>query len=102
MENEANYNKLYGNVKAFRELANSLADLYERKNEAYGDSFSRSVEKYGLIAALTRLSDKFNRAEALILGAQNNVPDESLSDTLLDMAAYSIMTAIELKKQPRI
>lgn len=100
METETNYTRRSGNVKTFRELTNSLADLYERKNEAYGDSFSRSVEKYGLIAALTRLSDKFNRAEALILGAQNKVPDESLTDTLLDIAAYSIMTAIELKKQP--
>lgn len=86
------------NVEMFRTLANEMADLYEKKNAAYGNSFSRSVEKYGIIAGLTRLSDKFNRAENLILGAKNDVADESLDDTLMDMASYSIMLLMELHK----
>jgi hypothetical protein len=73
-------------------------DLYKKKNETYGDSFGKSVEKYGLIAALTRISDKFNRAENIILGAKNQVPDESLADTLVDMANYCLMTAYEIEK----
>ena len=73
-------------------------EIYKRKNETYGDSFGKSVEKYGLIAALTRISDKFNRAENLILGAENQVPDESLADTLIDMANYCLMTAYEIEK----
>lgn len=89
------------NVEMFRTLANGLADLYEKKNAAYGNSFSRSVEKYGIIAGLTRLSDKFNRAENLILGAKNDVADENLADTLMDMASYSIMLLMELPKAKR-
>lgn len=81
-------------TERFREIANGLADLYERKNTDYGDSFGRSVEKYGMIAALTRMSDKFNRAENLILKGKAEV-QESLNDTLLDLAAYCIMTAME-------
>jgi hypothetical protein len=74
-------------------------DLYRRKNETYGNSFGKSIEKYGLIAGLTRISDKFNRAENLILGAKNEVVDESLSDTLIDMANYCFMLAYEVDKR---
>lgn len=83
-------------TERFREIANDLADLYVNKNIDYGDSFGRSVQKYGMIAALTRMSDKFNRAENLILMRSAKV-QESLSDTLLDLAAYCIMTAMEVE-----
>ena len=89
------------NVEMFRTLANEMADLYEKKNAAYGNSFSRSIEKYGIIAGLTRLSDKFNRAVNLILGAKNDVADENLADTLMDMASYSIMLLMELPNAKR-
>ena len=74
-------------------------ELFEVKNVAYGNSFGVSVQKYGLIAALTRMSDKFNRIEALILGAKNGVTDEKLQDTLVDMAMYCMMTLYEIEKQ---
>lgn len=72
--------------------------LHENKNADYGDSFAKSVEKYGLISALTRISDKFNRAEQLILGNEAKVKDEKLRDTLIDLASYAIMTIVELDK----
>lgn len=84
-------------IKRFREVANSLADLYEQKNTAYGDSFGKSVQKYGNIAALTRLSDKFNRMEQLVLNPNTNCDDERLVDTLKDMASYCIMFFMELE-----
>lgn len=88
-------------VSLVRVLATEIADTYERKNQAYGDSFGRSVQKYGLISALTRMSDKFNRAEQLILGTENRVPDEALRDTLLDLAAYALMTIVEIDGKDR-
>ena len=88
------------NVQRFRRIVTELADLYSRKNEDYGDSFGRSVEKYGLISALTRISDKFNRLESLILAHGNaKVSDESLDDTLKDLAAYCIMTLVAREQQ---
>lgn len=83
-------------VKEFQEITKQMSETYERKNNDYGNSFGISVQKYGLIAALTRISDKFNRMENLILTRNQQVNDESLSDTLLDLANYCIMTAIEL------
>lgn len=84
-------------VSEFRSIANSLSDLYAKKNIAYGDSFGLSVKKYGKIAALTRISDKFNRLETLMLNSNIDCNDEKIEDTLKDMASYCIMTLIECK-----
>ena len=75
-----------------------LTNTYRKKNADYGNSFSRAVEKYGLVSALTRISDKFNRLESLILPKEQDVKDESVQDTLLDLANYCIMTGMEIRK----
>ena len=85
--------------EAFSRIASALSDLYRLKNNAYGNSFSTSVQSYGLIAALTRISDKFHRLENLILHPNVDVGDERLIDTLNDLASYAIMTVMEVEKQ---
>lgn len=67
------------------------------KNKNYGNSFEISLDKYGIIAALTRISDKFNRIETLILNHNNGTHDESIADTLIDLANYCVMTAVYMK-----
>ena len=86
------------NVAAMSRLTDQIVDTYRRKNADYGDAFGKSVRKYGYIAALTRMGDKFNRLENFILAGVNtgNVKDESLRDTLLDLATYALMTIISL------
>jgi hypothetical protein len=76
----------------FQQLTNQMNEIYEKKNHDYGNSFDISLDKYGLIAALTRISDKFNRLETLILKNDAKVKDEKLEDTLLDLASYCVMT----------
>ena len=84
-----------GKIDQFKRVANALAAQYARKNEAYGDSFGKSVKRYGIISALTRMSDKWNRLESLLIdGNKNGVSDESVNDTLLDLATYCIMTVL--------
>lgn len=85
------------NVQSFKEITEQMTDTYRRKNTDYGNSFIQSIHKYGFIAALTRMSDKFNRIENLILNDKREVEDESLGDSLLDLANYSIMTYMEFK-----
>lgn len=80
-----------------RKTLSGMGDLFAVKNKNYGNSVETSIDKYGIIAALTRISDKFNRAETLILNNENGTADESLIDTLIDMANYCVMTAVYIK-----
>lgn len=85
------------NEKDVRNVLTIMGDVFAAKNQKYGNSFEVSLDKYGMIAALTRISDKFNRAENLILTNDAGTDDESLTDTLLDMANYCVMTAVYIK-----
>lgn len=86
------------NEKRFRQKVEKLTEVYVAKNKDYGDSFSQSLDKYGIIASLVRMGDKMNRIDSLYDKPTTEV-DESLVDSLEDLANYAIMTAIWLEKQ---
>ena len=90
------------NVKQHESLLRQIHDTYIKKNHDYGDSFSRSFKKYGLVAAMVRMEDKWNRLDNMASGAEQKVADETIRDTLLDLAGYCIMTTMELDKQKNI
>lgn len=83
------------NVKRHMDVCAELNMLYERKNHDYGDSFHKSFEEFGLTMAAIRMSDKLNRFKTL-LRSQAQVEDESVRDTLMDLANYAILTVMEL------
>lgn len=83
--------------KRFEEITTEMTDLYKRKNEDYGDSFSSSLDEFGVIAGVVRLSDKVNRIKALTQNDSQQVKDESIKDTLKDLANYAIMTLMWLE-----
>ena len=86
-------------VARFDSITREMVDTYERKNHDYGDSFGDSIKKYGPIAGLVRLSDKWNRLNSLILAGDQKVKDESIVDTLTDLACYAIMLRMELTQE---
>ena len=79
-------------------LCNQLNSIYEQKNNAYGNSFGETFEKLGIISAITRISDKYNRLVNLATHPEINKGDEAIEDTLLDMANYCLMTVVELDR----
>lgn len=83
-------------VLKHRLICKELNDLYAKKNADYGDSFGESFKKYGMTMPLIRLGDKLSRAEKLVLKGDRRVADESLRDTLVDLANYTIMTLVEM------
>lgn len=87
------------NVEHFKKIATELGELYEKKNKAYGNSFSDTYKKLGIISAVTRISDKYNRLCNLATNPDIDNLGESLEDTLRDMASYCIMTVMELKNE---
>lgn len=84
------------NEEKFIEVLQELSDLYHRKNHDYGDSFRKSLEEFGLVAAVVRMSDKMERVKTLSKGQKAEVRDEKIRDTLVDLANYAIMTVMEL------
>ena len=85
------------NVLEFMKITGEMNKIYEAKNKDYGSSFDKSIDKFGLIASAIRMNDKLNRFETLIAN-KAQVKDESIEDTLIDLANYSIMTILHLKK----
>ena len=83
-------------VQAHKEICEYLTDLYEKKNHDYGDSFHQSFVEEGMAMPRIRLGDKFSRLKALTLNGDQQVKDESVRDTLLDLANYAIMTVMEM------
>ena len=85
-------------VQHHKEIVLALNDLYARKNADYGNSVSETYKLFGLTSFLTRIYDKFNRVATLskLPEGERKVKDESIKDTLLDMANYAILAVIEL------
>ncbi len=75
----------------FEGICKELAELHARKNAAYGDSFARTFERFGIAAPTVRMMDKVNRLGTFATSAFP-LDDESVEDTLKDLAAYAIMT----------
>ena len=82
-------------IQKHLDICEQLTLMYVDKNADYGDSFSETFNKLGMISAVTRITDKTNRLQSLCVNNQN-VKDESIKDTLMDLANYAIMTLIEL------
>lgn len=80
------------------EICDEIKVLYQKKNHDYGDSFGQSFQDYGILAGIVRMEDKFNRLKKLARGGDQKVMDESIRDTLIDLANYSIMTVLELEE----
>ena len=89
------------NAKAERhkKLCQLLNEIYVKKNHDYGDSFHLTYQEEGMAMPRIRLTDKLNRFKALSRKAVRQVDDESLSDTLLDLANYALMTILELEEE---
>lgn len=80
----------------FKNIVDDLLFIYMNKNHDYGDSFGDTFKKLGIISAVTRITDKTNRLISLS-AKEARVNDESIEDTLMDLANYAIMTLIELR-----
>jgi len=79
-----------------RRICQELNDTYKAKNADYGDSFAMVRDLYPESAIMVRILDKVNRLRTLLNGKQAEV-DESIEDSLKDLANYCIMELIERK-----
>lgn len=83
-------------------ITDELLNLYLKKNTDYGNSFDISLDDDGLLVAKIRLGDKYKRFESLLKKKQQEVIDESMRDTLIDMANYAIMTVMWMDRNQAV
>ena len=94
------------NEEAYKRLINKLKETFLKKNHDYGSSVKKNYDKFeaygkneGLKYVFGRIAEKHDRLENLIYGAHTNqVTDESVEDTLLDMANYAILAAVSIQE----
>lgn len=93
-----NSDKGLSKVERHKKLCEEMNALYAKKNHDYGDSFHLSFVEEGMAMARIRLGDKFNRFKTLSRSDKQEVTDESIKDTLIDLANYALMTVMELEE----
>ena len=91
MENELN---------EYQQIINKLYKIYVDKNHDYGNSFDDTCDEFGLIAPVIRMNDKIKRCKSVLKNNDFKV-NESLEDTISDLANYCIMTLMSMKKNSK-
>ncbi len=77
-----------------------MGELHDRKQQDYGtdnDPFAnvRASREFGVepwIGAMVRLNDKITRVKSFI--AKGNLANESLEDSLSDIAVYAVIAKV--------
>jgi len=86
-------------LECYQETLNEMAETFYLKNERYGDSFTQTMDDYGMVTSMIRVTDKFNRLKTLYQNRELDEDDEPIVDTMLDMANYLVMTLAYMKSR---
>lgn len=87
-----------------KDIVLKLVSTFNSKNTDYGNSFQKVREEYkDFPVILIRLEDKFRRLKTLLIKQerQQAVKDETVEDTLLDLANYAIMEVACMRKDKK-
>jgi hypothetical protein len=92
-----------GEGDTFADLLDRMLIIHLEKNADYGNSFGLAPNLLGIpahVGLLSRMTDKLARA-CRISQREARVKDESLRDTLLDLANYALLTILALPGEGR-
>ena len=84
------------NAESMRKAYEENYQTFLKKNADYGSSFEESLDEFGEVAGIVRISDKYNRL--VNITKNENKVLESKADTLKDMANYCLMLAVWLEE----
>lgn len=86
-------------INLFRKMTNNMYETFKAKRHDYGASTTDMFNEFGPISMYIRMYDKITRFKTLM---DKNFDDfkvqESLYDTLLDLANYALITMLEYIK----
>ena len=84
----------------FETILERMAAIHKAKNHDYGNSYelsARLLARPVVEGLLHRMSDKLARACRLAQGQAPQVQDEALTDTLMDLANYSVLAILAIE-----
>jgi hypothetical protein len=86
-----------------QEVYKGMVVTLEQKNDAYGNSYEKTFDKYGPVLLCARVDDKMSRyltLSAAQIGGLDSVKegDEKLEDTLKDVIGYASLELLRLHK----
>ncbi len=80
-------------MKEYERIVIDTMELCKKKNKDYGSSVQDTFEKFGDVSYLVRITDKYNRICSLLENKKVEVRDESITDTIVDLANYCFLWA---------
>lgn len=99
-------------LMAFKEVTDRMYEVTKAKNTDYtngaDDAFRnfKQVEYMGICSAeqgfLTRMTDKMMRISSFVKNGELQVKDEAVTDTLQDLAVYSILMLCYLRSKEEV
>ena len=87
-------------MSKFNDILEKMKDIHDEKDSRYSNSFGRTRVKHKNAIAVV-LNFKLNRLETLLEHPELE-NDESINDTLLDMANYCVMEMVERQQEAEL
>jgi predicted DNA-binding protein len=82
----------------FDEIIQQMSDIHRRKNADYGDAAYKGYKEFGITYYIIQLHNKLSRLKSLTENNGKPQVNESIEDTLLDMANYAVLALEALKR----
>lgn len=76
-------------MKKFEKISDALDKFTAKKNEAYGDAYSKNYEIFGATYAAIEVFNKVNRIVTLTKNNLSEANNESLLDSYVDLRNYA-------------
>lgn len=80
-------------MREYKKIVMDTMELCIAKNKDYGSSVQDTYERFGDVSYLVRITDKYNRICYLLQNGKAEVEDESITDTIVDLANYCFLWA---------
>ena len=78
------------------DIVNTLESTLIKKNRDYGNSFDKSINRFGWVYAAIELNKKKDRLHTLL--KNKSEPNyEGIEDTLLDIAGYCVLSLVYIE-----
>lgn len=88
-------------AKRLEEIMNKNLELYKKKNADYGNSFAEVYKELGFESGLVQILHKVNRIKGIYSKGKAEVENESIRDSLIDLANYALMTVVEMELEDK-